>query len=93
MMRLTFGPHRDRGMRAKALEYMIAIKQAELHDVADLLRWQPSIARLLPPDLWVEHLGELSRLHDCAGRLSGRFEALVRDAYVPRQRFAAPGPP
>ena len=76
-------------MKAKALEYMIAIKQAELHDVANLLSWEPSIARLLPPDMWVEHLGELSRLHHCAGQLPDRFEALVRDAYVPCARFAA----
>lgn len=77
-------------MKARTLEYMIAIKQAELRDVAGLLRWEPSVAPLLPPELWVERLGELSRLHDCAGRLSGSFKSLVRDADVPRQTPKAP---
>jgi len=71
-------------MKAKTLEYMIAIKQAELRDVAELLRWEPSIARLLPPNVWVERLAEVSRLHDYTGQLSNIFEALMWDAHVPR---------
>ena len=71
-------------MKTRTLEYMIAIKQAELRAVADLLRWEPGVAPFLPPDLWVERLGELSRLHDCAGRLSASFEASIRNAHVPR---------
>ena len=71
-------------MKVRSLEYMIAIREAELREVAELLRWEPSIVRLLPPNLWVERMAEVSRLHEYTGRLSGCFEALLWDAHVPR---------
>src|SRR5262245_66168840 len=74
----------DRAMKARTLDYMIAIKQAELRAVVDLLRWEPSIVRQLQPSAWVERLAEVSRLHNYTGHPSYSFEALVRDAHVPR---------
>src|SRR5262245_53442918 len=77
-------PYVEPAMKAKTLEYMIAIKQAELRDVANLLRWEPSIARLFPPNVWVERLAEISRLHNYTGRLNDSFEAMIWYAHVPR---------
>ena len=75
--------------KARSLEQLIGIKEAELYALGDLLRPQ-SVAwskyALMRPDEWVQRLAEVKLLHDYAGRLSESFEALTKDAHVPRYR-------
>jgi hypothetical protein len=81
-----------RSMKDSTLEYLIAVKTAELYAAEDLLRPKPvAWATLAPmrPDEWVQRLAEVKLLHDYAGRLTASFEALVRDAHVPRHPYAA----
>lgn len=81
-----------RATQVSILERLLALEKAELYAIEDLLRPQAvAWARfaLMPPYEWVQRLSEVKLLHDYAGRLSESFEALVRDAHVPRQRCTA----
>jgi hypothetical protein len=84
--------HKARATQVSKLECLIGLKTAELYAAEDLLRPKPvAWAALAPmrPDEWVQRLIEVKLLRDYAGRLSESFEALVRDAHVPRQRCRA----
>ena len=76
-------------MKARSLELLIGIKEAKLYVLGDLLKPQPvawSKYALMRPDEWVQRLAEVKLLHDYAGRLSESFEAVTKDAHVPRRR-------
>ena len=69
------------------IETLIALKMAELDDLAALLTRSPGSVRALAqlrPDRWVQHLTELALLSELASRLESDYRALVRSA--------APGP-
>ena len=74
-------------MKKRTLQQLITLKCEELYAVEELLRPQVvawATSALIRPDEWVQRLAEVKLLHDYAGRLSESFEALVRDAHVPR---------
>ncbi len=75
--------------KARSLEQLIGIKEAELYALEELLRLQPHDAcalEVMRPDLWVERLAQLVLLSDYAGQLPESFAALIRDAVVPHHR-------
>ena len=70
-------------MKARSLEQLIGIKEAELYVLGDLLKPQPvacSKYALMRPDEWVQRLAEVELLHDYAGQLAESFEAVTKDA-------------
>src|SRR5262245_48397446 len=76
-------------MKAKSLEQLVGIREAELYALEELLRLQPHDAcalEVMRPDLWVERLAQLVLLSDYSGELPESFAALIRDAGVPPNR-------
>ena len=84
------------GRKAEAVAHWVHDIAAKLSDasfeVVDIASFHlPLLDEALPPRWASMHSrtrkpgpGELSRLHDCAGRLSDNFEASIRNAHVPR---------
>jgi hypothetical protein len=75
--------------KARSLEQLIGIKEAELYALEGLLRLQPHDAcalEVMRPDFRVERLAQLVLLSDYAGQLPESFAALIRDAGVPPNR-------
>jgi hypothetical protein len=68
--------------KARSLEQLIGIKEAELYALEGLLRLQPHDAcalEVMRPNFWVEQLAQLVLLSDYAGQLPESFAALIRD--------------
>ena len=66
--------------KARSLEQLIGIKEAELYALEDLIRWQSRVHDGLchmRPDLFVERLAELVLLRDYTGQLSESFKSLM----------------
>ena len=73
------------------IDTLIALKMAELDDLAAQLTCSPGSVRALAqlrPDRWVQHLAELALLSELASRLEDDYRALVRSA-APAQRLAS----
>jgi hypothetical protein len=70
-----------------ALEILIALRFAELHDVAAQLTQSHASIRALAqsrPDQWAEHLAQIEMLWDYQGRLPAEFAGFLADQEMSR---------